>query len=66
MASCQHARAVAKLAGHMAASARRQAANFKQFEPEGLDLGEHAMQRGPIRQHTRQHGCARREPEPGA
>jgi len=37
-------------------SARRQAADFEQLEPEGLDLGEHAVKRGAVRQRSRQHG----------
>jgi len=28
------------------ASGRRQATDFEQLKPEGLDLGEHAVQRG--------------------
>ena len=38
------------------ASARRQTADFEQFEPERLDLGEHAVERGLVGQHTSQHG----------
>src|SRR5436305_14499965 len=37
-------------------SARRQATDFEQLEPEGLDLGEHAVQRGLVRQRSRQDG----------
>src|SRR5215510_5041700 len=37
-------------------SVRRQAADFEQLKPEGLDLGEHAVQRGLVRQRSGQHG----------
>lgn len=40
----------------VAASARWQAAELEQFQSEGLDLGEHAVQRGLVRQRSRQHG----------
>jgi ABC-2 type transport system ATP-binding protein len=43
-------------AGTADASARRQTAHFEQFEPERLDLGQHAVERGLVGQHTRQHG----------
>jgi hypothetical protein len=35
---------------------RIHAADFEQLEPEGLDLGEHAVQRGLVRQRSDQHG----------
>jgi hypothetical protein len=35
---------------------RIHAADFEQLEPEGLDLGEHAVQRGLVRQRSGQHG----------
>ncbi len=38
------------------ASARRQTAHFEQFEPERLELGQHAVERGLVGQHTSQHG----------
>jgi hypothetical protein len=49
------------------ASARRQAADFEQFEPEGLDLGEYAEQRGLVRQRSGQRGVlsARLSPQAG-
>jgi hypothetical protein len=31
-------------------------ADFEQLEPEGLDLGEHAVQRGLVRQRSGQYG----------
>ena len=40
------------------ASGRRQAADFEQFEPERLDLREHAIQRGAVGQRPGQHGVA--------
>jgi len=40
------------------ASHRWQAADFEQFEPERLDLREHAVQRGAIRERSGQHGIA--------
>ena len=40
----------------MDGSARRQTADFEQFEPERLDLGQHAVERGLVGQHTSQHG----------
>ena len=35
---------------------RREAADFDQFEAERLDLGEYAVKRSLVREHTRQHG----------
>lgn len=35
---------------------RRQAADLDQFQPEGSDLREHALQRRLVRQRSRQHG----------
>jgi hypothetical protein len=43
-------------AGPVDGSARRQTPDFEQFEPERLDLGEHAGERGLVGQHTSQHG----------
>jgi hypothetical protein len=43
-------------AGTVDASARRQTAHFEQFEPERLDLGQHAVERGLVGQRTSQHG----------
>src|SRR5215469_6090050 len=37
-------------------SVRPQAADFEQLKPEGLDLGEHAVQRGLVRQRSREYG----------
>ena len=45
-------------------SDRRQAADFKQLKPEGLDLAEHAVQRGLIRQCSRQRGVRSVRPSP--
>jgi hypothetical protein len=49
------------------ASVRRQAADFEQLKPEGLDLGEHCVQRGLVRQRSRKHGVptARLSPQGG-
>jgi hypothetical protein len=49
------------------ASMRREAADFEQLKPEGLDLGEHCVQRGPVRQRSRKHGVstARLSPQGG-
>jgi hypothetical protein len=46
---------------------RIHAADFEQLEPEGLDLGEHAVQRGLVRQRSDQHGVrpARLSPQGG-
>lgn len=38
------------------ASVGWQSADFEQLEPEGLDLGEHAVQCGLIGQRSAQHG----------
>jgi hypothetical protein len=48
-------------------SVRRQAADFEQLEPEGLDLGQHAVQGGLVRQRSRQHSVlsARLTPQGG-
>jgi hypothetical protein len=43
-------------AGPVDSSAPRQTPDFEQFEPERLDLGEHAVERGLVGQHTSQHG----------
>ena len=43
---------------------RRQAADFEQLKPEGLDLGEYAVQRGLVRQRSRQHGVGPARPSP--
>jgi hypothetical protein len=43
--------------------ARREAADFDQFEAERLDLGEHAIKRSLVGEHTRQDGVA--APRPG-
>src|SRR5690348_7537841 len=40
------------------ASDRWQAADFEQLEPERLDLREHAIQRGAVREPPGQHGVA--------
>jgi hypothetical protein len=34
-------------------SSRRQAADFEQFEPEGLDFGEHAIKLSLVRYRSR-------------
>jgi hypothetical protein len=48
-----------------ACRARWYAADFEQLKPEGLYLGEHAVQRGLVRQRSRQHRflSARLSPE---
>jgi hypothetical protein len=38
------------------ASAPRKATDFEQFEPERLDLGEHAVERGLVGERTSQRG----------
>ena len=38
--------------------ARRQAADFDEFQPERLDLGQHAVKRGLVGQHADQRGVA--------
>jgi hypothetical protein len=43
-------------AGPVDGSARRQTPHFEQFEPERLDLGQHAVERGLVGQPTSQHG----------
>jgi len=43
-------------AGPFDGSARRQTPDFEQFEPERLDLGEHAVERCLVGQRTSQHG----------
>jgi hypothetical protein len=40
------------------ASDRWQAADFEQLEPERLELGEHAVQRGAVGERSGQHGVA--------
>ena len=54
------ARRVARRAGRhgrpVDGSAPRQTPDFEQFEPERLDLGQHAVERGLVGQHTSQHG----------
>jgi hypothetical protein len=40
------------------ASGRGQAADFEQLQAERLDLGEHAVQRGPVGQRPGQHRVA--------
>src|ERR1700740_752812 len=49
------------------ASVRRQAADFEQLKPEGLDLGEHCVQRGLGRPRSRKCGVstARLSPQGG-
>jgi ABC-type multidrug transport system ATPase subunit len=51
----RHARPPAG-AGTVDGSARRQTAHFEQFEPERLDLGQHAVERGLVGQRASQHG----------
>jgi len=48
-------------------SAAWQTADFEELEPERLDLGEHAVQRGAIRERSGQRGVrsARLSPEGG-
>jgi hypothetical protein len=42
---------------------RREATDFDQFEAERLDLGEYAIKRSLVGEHTRQHGVI--APRPG-
>src|SRR4029077_2918099 len=42
--------------GPVDGSARRQTADFEQFEPERLDLGPHTVERGLVGQRASQHG----------
>ena len=55
---------LAKVGG---SSDRRQAADFKQLKPESLDLGQHAVQCGLVRQCPRERGVhsARLGPQGG-
>jgi hypothetical protein len=50
--------------GTVIASVRRQATDFEQLKPEGFDLGEHAVQRGLVRQCSGQHGVLSARPSP--
>jgi hypothetical protein len=42
---------------------RQEATDFDQFEAERLDLGEHAIKRSLVGEHTRQHGVVTPRPD---